>query len=312
MEKIQSAIARAREERARRLGTAPEVPAAPAAPATAGAGAAALPPPSTMQPGPVRQAAAPDPAPAAPAAEPPGRSAAADAAWLALAPLRVDPRRLARARITSFEGGPDAAPYDLIRTRLLQQCRTNGWRRIGITSPGKACGKSTLALNLAFSLARQRDTRAILIEADLRRPSLARMLGLRDPANVARVLEGAEPFSRHGLVHGGNLAIATAQGPVRNAAELLHGPNVDAALRAIEAVYAPAVILFDLPPLFAADDVLAVAPHLDAVLIVAAAERTTIDEVDAAERDLAAHTTVMGVVLNKCRYASRNYGYDYY
>jgi len=45
---------------------------------------------------------------------------------------------------------------------------------------------------------------------------------------------------------------------------------------------------------------------------VAAAGTTTISEIDTCERELAAHTAVMGVVLNKCRYMGRDYGSDYY
>lgn len=293
MERIQSAIARAREERARRLAEGPP----PAAPAPAA--------PAALMPAAAEGQASATVAPA------PEADRAVEAAWNALAPLRIDPARLARSRISSYDAGPAAAPYDLLRTRILQQCRASSWRRIGITSPGPGCGKSTLALNLAFSFARQRETRAIVVEADLRRPSLAGMLGLRGAGGVAAVLDGSQPFARHALRHGTNLALLLADGPARNPAELLHGPNIGAVLRAVEAAYAPAVMLFDLPPLFAADDVLAFAPQLDGVLIVAAAERTTVDEVDAAERDLAPHVSVMGVVLNKCRYAERSYGYGY-
>lgn len=296
MERIQSAIARAREERARRLGDGTLAPPAARAADTA------APAPAETQPA-VADAGGPAPSPAV--------DAAVDAAWAALATMRVDPPRLVRARVTSHEAGPAAAPHDMLRTRILQQCRANNWRRIGITSPGPGCGKSTLALNLGFSFARQRDTRAILVEADLRRPSLVRMLGLRGAGGAVRVLEGVEPFARHALRHGTNLAFLLVEGPARNPAELLHGPNAGAVLRGVEVAYAPAVMLFDLPPLFAADDVLAFAPQLDAVLIVAAAEQTTVDEVDAAERDLAPHVSVMGVVLNKCRYAERSYGYAY-
>jgi Mrp family chromosome partitioning ATPase len=199
-----------------------------------------------------------------------------------------------------------------MRTRLLQQLRLQGWRRVAITSPGPACGKTTLALNLAFSLARQRDQRTILIEVDLRRPGMAKVLGLREPVQVSRVLEGAAPFGQHAVRHGTNLAIAANQGPARNPAELLQHSGVKAVLAGIEADYAPTVMLFDLPPMLTSDDVMAFVPHVDAVLLVAAAEKTTIAEIDTCERDLAAHTNVMGVVLNKCRFIDPRAGYGYY
>ena len=66
------------------------------------------------------------------------------------------------------------------------------------------------------------------------------------------------------------------------------------------------------PPMLVNDDTLAFLHNVDAAMLVAAAGSTTISEIDACERELAAHTSVMGVVLNKCRYTGRDYGSDYY
>ena len=64
-----------------------------------------------------------------------------------------------------------------------------------------------------------------------------------------------------------------------------------------------------MPPMLVSDDLMAFVPHLDCVLLVAAAERTRLDEVDKCEQDLAEQTNVLGVVLNKCRYMGEDYGY---
>jgi hypothetical protein len=50
-------------------------------------------------------------------------------------------------------------------------------------------------------------------------------------------------------------------------------------------------------------------PHLDAVLLIAGAEKSRLDEVDKCERDLAEHANLLGVVLNMCRYMGEDYGY---
>ena len=112
--------------------------------------------------------------------------------------------------------------------------------------------------------------------------------------------------------HGDNLAIATQSAASRRPAEILHSPATGAALDAIEAEYDPAVILCDLPPLFAGDDTMAVMGHMDAAIILAAAESTTIKEIDRCEREIAAQTNVIGVILNKCRFPDRRYGYSHY
>ncbi len=283
MERLQSAIAMARAERQKSPLTR-TVAAADSAGASAGAS------------GPQMSAAG-------------GEGAAL--AWNALPPGGFEAARLRAARVVAFEGGADAAGFDVMRTRLLQQAQANGWKRIAITSPSPGCGKSTIALNLAFSLARQDEYRVVLAELDLRRPSFAKILGVKGRADFSQVLRGRASFADCALRHGAGLALAVNQGPAANPAELMHAPSVPAALTAIEAAYVPDLMIFDMPPMLVSDDVMAFMPQVDAVLLIAAAEATTIKEVDACERDLAQQTNVMGVVLNKCRYMGAEHGYGY-
>ena len=71
-------------------------------------------------------------------------------------------------------------------------------------------------------------------------------------------------------------------------------------------------MLFDMPPFQVSDDVMAFADKVDCVMIIAAAERTKMSELDACERELAGVTNVLGVVLNKCRYEVEDNSFDYY
>ncbi|MFA9229767.1 MAG: CpsD/CapB family tyrosine-protein kinase [Microgenomates group bacterium] len=283
MEKIQSAIAKARATR-----TGPPNPVA-GMPGSA--------------PLPLRETTAANVPPAA---------AQVEAAWAALPALVPDAGQMARHRIVAFEGGREAVTFDVMRTRLLQQMRANNWRRLAITSPGAGCGKSMIALNLGFSLARQADLRTVVAELDLRRPSLAKTLAIREPHSFARVLEGTAKLEDNALRYGQNLIFSTNQNPFRNPAELLHSPSVTPVLADIEARYDPSLMIFDLPPLLVSDDAMAFVSHVDCVLLVAAAETSTIKEIDICERDLASQTNVLGVVLNKCRYTDSSYGYGYY
>ena len=109
--------------------------------------------------------------------------------------------------------------------------------------------------------------------------------------------------------YGDNLAIGTNAAGIRNSSELLQHAATPAALADIRTQFRPDILLFDLPPMLVSDDVIAFLPHLDCVMLVAAAERSRIDEVDKCERDLSEHTNVLGVVLNKCRYPGEDYGY---
>ncbi|MDO5757681.1 MAG: CpsD/CapB family tyrosine-protein kinase [Rhodobacterales bacterium] len=233
-------------------------------------------------------------------------------AWHALPELTLDAGRLKENRILALEGGREATDIDMMRTRVLQQMRDNGWRRLAITSPTAGCGKSTIALNLALSLHRQSDLRIILMELDLHRPSLADMVGLTEEMSFAKVIGGESDFASNAVRYSDNLAISVNQRPYKNAAELLGGRTMPQVLAEIEENYAPDVMLFDTPPMLVTDDMMAFARHMDCVLLVAGAEMTTTKEVDVCERDLAAQTNVMGVIVNKCRYMGPEYGYEYY
>jgi Mrp family chromosome partitioning ATPase len=230
-------------------------------------------------------------------------SSSANDLWLALPEFEANPKTLEAHRIVAFKSGPAAIPFDVMRTKLLHQMRLNSWRRIAITSPGSACGKTMVSLNLAFSLARQVEIRVLVVELDLRRPAIAKTLGLRVKHLFASVLEGKAPAEENMVRYGANLIFATNHIPTRSPAELLQGPGAAAVLDEIEARYRPDIMIFDMPPMLVNDD---------CAMLIGAAETSTIDEIDRCEQELAARTKVMGVVLNKCRYLERgeSYGYD--
>ena len=232
-------------------------------------------------------------------------------AWSALPVFQPERGVFDSARLVSMTGGKDGPAFDVVRTKVLHQMKTNGWTRIAVTSPTAGCGKSTVSLNLGFSLSRQKDRRTILCEADLRRPSMARLLRLKEKHSFSRVLTGEQAFADNALRYGANFALCTNREPARHSAETLHGAIVPAILDQIEQAYEPDLMIFDLPPLLVTDDALAFLVHVDCVLLIAEAENTTISQIDSCEREIAARTNMMGVVLNKCRYSGPEYGYGY-
>lgn len=239
-----------------------------------------------------------------------GADPSTDEAWQMLPQFEPDEKVLRSNRVVAFFGGREAAAFDGMRTKLIQQIKTNGWKRILITSPSPKCGKTTITANLAFSLARQSDFRTLVIETDMRRPELAHMLGIKQNLCFARVLEGEEPFEAHMIAYGNNLAIGANKVPAERPSELLHSAQARTRIEEIEKRLNPDLILFDAPPLLATDDTAAFLDFVDAAILVAAAEETSIDEVDLAESEIAASTNVLGVVLNKSRYTSSTYGYE--
>lgn len=236
-------------------------------------------------------------------------------AWEALEAIHLRPKLLHRRRIFTLEGGLDSAPFDLLRTRMLQQARYHGWKRIAVVSPHKSCGKSTVTANLAFSLSRQPNLRSIIFDFDLRRGGLTAILGQRPPLGMAEVLERQALFSDQARRYNHNLVFGLNTGTrVANSSEILQSSQTTEVLDEITAQYAPDIMLFDMPPLLASDDNFGFLQNVDAALIMVAAEKTPMSQIDVAERHVAELTNVMGIVLNQCRYTGGAHGheYDYY
>lgn len=233
--------------------------------------------------------------------------------WKAIPAFHPKEKQLNSSRIVAFRSSHDSVPYDVMRTKLLHQMRANNWSRVAIVSPSMGAGKTLTSINLAFSLARQTNFFTILIELDMRRPSMARTLKLTDDCQFSRVLSGDDPAEPHLRRYGKNLLLGTNSNTVRNPAELLQGTDAGQVMDDIEKRYQPDIMVFDTPPVFAGDDTLAFLDQVDCVLLVAEAEKSTIDEIDKCEQELAARTNVLGVVLNKCRYLSKHeeYGKEY-
>ncbi len=222
--------------------------------------------------------------------------------WQDLAELALDPKVLERNRVVAMHPGQSAASFDLMRTNLIRSLRTNGWSRVAITSPTQGCGKSTVALNLAFSLARMADTRVIMVELDLRHPSMLSIMGLQPGQNFAGMLAGGKLDYSQIRRSGPNLAFALNSRPMESPAELLSAARTADMIDEIEAKLRPDVLLFDMSPMLANDDAISFLDQVDCALMVAAADETTVTEVDRCGKDLAKRTQVLGVVLNKCRH----------
>lgn len=232
--------------------------------------------------------------------------------WKLLPEVRLDADKLEDGRLIA-EARTDAAhiPIDMLRTRVAGLMGEKNWTRLAVTSPTAGCGKTTIAINLALSMARRRQGRIVLIDLDFRRPRVGALLDLKPKRQLENFFEGScemiDCFSRVGP----HLAVAVNTKPVVRAAELLNAESTRQGLARVMHDLRPDMIIFDLPPMLVNDDYLAFRGNIDCSLLVAGAEYSTIGEIDVCERDLSESENLLGVVLNKCRYSPARYGYGY-
>lgn len=241
----------------------------------------------------------------APAAVNPSSTPKIDEAWSNLTRFNPDIKILKRNRIVATEGSPEAIPYDMLRTRSLQKLHKEGWKRVLVTSPNTGCGKTSTCCNLAVSLGRNPRLRTIIFDLDMRRPSVGKLFGHNSHSSFHSVLEDRVSFEDNAVRIGSNLAICTNRTPVHHPAELLQSDKTAKLLDEIDKKYQPDVMLFDLPPMLSNDDTMSFIRKTDCALLIAAAETTTIEQIDICEQDLANEIPMLGVVLNKCRYTEK-------
>lgn len=244
------------------------------------------------------------------------RGAASEEIWQGIPSCELSPKKMARNRIVTYDRNQvptsGSTAFDLLRTKILLKMQSNGWKRLAVTSPTAGNGKSTVVMNLAFSLSKQPNLHTIVADMDMRLPQLAKAMGVTGHHGFASVLAGQKEFAEVAIRPRPNLAFGVNYSPSRNPAELFQGPATAPALAAIEETYNPALMIFDMPPMLANDDTIAFMGQVDCVLLIAAAETTTLREIDVCERELASHTNVLGVVMNKCRYTEQSAGYETY
>lgn len=230
-----------------------------------------------------------------------------DRLWADLPMIRLDPAAAEAGHlIVTHREDPVGLLYDHLRTRLLQALQERGWNRVAVTAPTRGCGASLVAANLALSLARRPSGRTLLVDMDLRAPSLAGLFGLENPGRLRDVLTGAQPMESHFLRLGRTLALGLNGQAEPDSAELLQEPGTAAALESLLEDLSPDVAIYDMPPLLDSDDVLAFLPEVDGVLLVADGTRTTAAQMRDAERLLKDHTQVLGVVLNRAEDSPAN------
>lgn len=199
--------------------------------------------------------------------------------------------------------------YRQLRTNLQFVNVDDAPRIIAVTSAIPGEGKSTTALNLAVALA-EGGFQVCLVEADLRRPTLAKSLGLVGDVGFTTLLIGKTPLQSVLQNIGPNLAVLTS-GPVPpNPSELLITENARSIIRQIDGQVDYTII--DTAPLLLVTDAVEVAAFADATLIVHHAGKSTRDQATRAIQVLAqVGTKPVGVVLNMITRSRGRYDYEY-
>jgi len=204
-----------------------------------------------------------------------------------------------------------AESYRALRTSLLLSNLGSPPKVIIVTSALPQEGKTTTSINTAVVLA-QKGVRVLLIDADLRRPSIHKTLGMGPHSGLSNVLTGSttleQAISRTSILP--NLFVLPAGTPPPNPAELLASSNMRDVLNQLREHYDHIVI--DTPPSLSVTDAVVLSPRADAVVLVIRSGQTT-KQALRRSRDILmqVNAKVVGVLLNAVDLSSPDYYYYY-
>jgi non-specific protein-tyrosine kinase len=206
---------------------------------------------------------------------------------------------------------PTAEAFRSLRTNITFASVDTPLRRIMITSPTPQDGKTTISANLAVVLA-QGEKKVVLLDADLRRPYIHHKFGLFNRFGLTNLfvdsLNGFESVMQFNSVS--NLGLITSGPLPPNPAELLTSKKMVQILDLLNKEYD--LVLIDTPPLLSVTDASALAPAMDAVIMVVKPGVTKLSALQQALEQLrAVGAHVLGIVLNEVNPSSRKYGYYY-
>ena len=314
-------------QRMRELHDAREAATPPAARAAAAPALPTAPEPPQAEP-PVPQT----PSPSVSRARPQPAPRAADVMTPAPRELRAASGRRSREVEIDFdrimERGlltPNAAQSRLanelrvIKRPLINNCLGKGAtpvknaRRIMVTSALPGEGKSFISMNLALSIAMEKDSTVLLLEGDPTRPALAEMLGIPPARGLMDLLvdprlDVADVMIRTNL---GRLSFIPAGTRQENATELLASTVMEELVEQLYERYPDRILIFDSPPLLAAPEPRVLAQHMGQIVYVVEAEQTSQSTVQEAISTVEACPVVMAV-LNKSAFREEGYYYSYY
>jgi protein-tyrosine kinase len=213
--------------------------------------------------------------------------------------------------IMGLNNDPRADLFRVLRTSVLKQLRENSWNSIAITSATPGAGKTFVSVNLAIAIAMEGNQSVLLVDADLKCPRVGKCMGLEWEFGLVDCLK-MNVSVEDTLINPGieRLVVLPGNHSSNNSSELISSRKMVNLINEIKSRYESRIIIFDLPPLFAADDAMVLMPYADAALLVVEDGKNTSEELQHSMYMLE-QTNLLGLVLNKSRQPLPTYQYGY-
>ncbi len=216
---------------------------------------------------------------------------------------RLDEKQLKAERIIAgMAHHVDSEPYRQLRSQVLQKMRSNNWQTLAITSPNNGNGKSLTAINLAICLSQEVNQTVLLVDLDLKTPSISKKLGLGDAElGLTDYLNSQVSLDKILINPDYNrLVVLPANTQGHQTSEILSSPAMKAMQEELKNRYEDRIIIYDLPPLLVSDDAIVFTPYVDATLLVIEDGGSTKEELERCMK-LLEDKPLVGTMINKAR-----------
>jgi Mrp family chromosome partitioning ATPase len=226
--------------------------------------------------------------------------------------VELDSAHLEAHRIIAHDrDDPRSRAFDVLRTQVLQSMDMRSWRLLAVTSPTAGCGKTLTAVNLALSIARHPERSVMLVDLDLQKPRVAGILGLPGDHGVMDALVGRCDLATatvNAQIGPYQLPVLACERSVSSSSEWMASRALSGILQDLKNHDAKRIVVIDLPPLLAGDNVMSLLPHIDCTLFVTAVGVSKTAEIKECNKHLQS-TSVVRVVVNKAADVSSQYFY---
>jgi capsular exopolysaccharide synthesis family protein len=210
-------------------------------------------------------------------------------------------------------GSPTAEQYKILREQIRRIFTESGSHILAVTSPVKGDGKTTVAANLAAAMALDHERPILLIDADLRKPTIHKYFGVASKPGLVDYLtsnSSADVSNYFYKTSMAGLKLFPAGNPTRTSSELLATEKMTQLMKVLPSRFPGHLIVVDTPPILSTSDPLVLAQHVDRFVLIVRAGKTPRACFTEAVKTLGS-TKIMGVILNSAELGTASKYYYY-